>query len=87
MLYSEIIAVNGQIRVITLNVFLLGSFSTLKMEATYSSETSVDFQRTTRRYIPEDSTVRNSKLALRFLPRARCFFVMTVLFMVGHQVM
>jgi hypothetical protein len=27
------------------------------MEATYSSETSVDFQRTTRRYIPEDSTM------------------------------
>jgi hypothetical protein len=28
--------------------------STLKMEATCLSETSVDFQRTTRRYIPED---------------------------------
>jgi hypothetical protein len=27
------------------------------MEATYSSETSVDFQRTTRRYIPEDRTL------------------------------
>jgi hypothetical protein len=25
------------------------------MEATYSSETLVDFQRTTRRYIPEDT--------------------------------
>jgi hypothetical protein len=36
--------------------FLLGYFSTLKMEAIYSSETSVDFQWTTRRYIPEDST-------------------------------
>jgi hypothetical protein len=31
--------------------------STLKMEATYSSKTSVDFQRTTRRYIPEDRTL------------------------------
>jgi hypothetical protein len=30
-------------------------FSTLKIE-TCSSETSVDFQRTTRRYIPEDRT-------------------------------
>jgi hypothetical protein len=30
--------------------------STLKMEAVCSSETSVDFQRTTRRYIPEYST-------------------------------
>jgi hypothetical protein len=30
--------------------------SNLKKKATCSSETSVDFQRTTRRYIPEDST-------------------------------
>jgi hypothetical protein len=29
------------------------------IEATYSSETSVDFQQTTRRYIPEDETLRN----------------------------
>jgi hypothetical protein len=33
--------------------------STLKMEAMCSSETSADFQRTTRRYIPEDSTLYN----------------------------
>jgi hypothetical protein len=32
-------------------------FSALKMEAIYSSETSVDTQRTTRRYIPEDYTL------------------------------
>jgi hypothetical protein len=32
------------------------------MEAIYSSETSVDFQRTTRRYIPEDGTLRNHLL-------------------------
>jgi hypothetical protein len=31
-------------------------FPTLKMEAICSSETSADFQRTTRRYIPEDIT-------------------------------
>jgi hypothetical protein len=31
----------------------------LKMEATCSSETSNDFQRTTRRYIPEDRTLHN----------------------------
>jgi hypothetical protein len=31
--------------------------STLKMEAICSSETSVGFQRTTQRYIPEDSTL------------------------------
>jgi hypothetical protein len=32
--------------------------SVLKMEATCSSETSVDFQRTTRRNVPEDRTLR-----------------------------
>jgi hypothetical protein len=31
------------------------------MEAIYSSETSFDFQRTTRRYIPEDSTLHNHR--------------------------
>jgi hypothetical protein len=30
---------------------------TLKMEAKYFSETSVDFQRTTLRYMPEDRTI------------------------------
>jgi hypothetical protein len=35
--------------------------STLKMEAICSSETSVDFQRTTRRYIPEDSNIYNHR--------------------------
>jgi hypothetical protein len=33
--------------------------STLKIEVTCFSETSVNFQRTTRRYIPEDSTLHN----------------------------
>jgi hypothetical protein len=32
------------------------------MEATYSSETSVDFQRTTRRYIPDDIALENQSL-------------------------
>jgi hypothetical protein len=31
------------------------------MEAIWSSETSVDFQRTTRRYVPEDSTFHNHR--------------------------
>jgi hypothetical protein len=31
----------------------------LKMEATYSCETSVDIHRTTWRYITEDRTIRN----------------------------
>jgi hypothetical protein len=36
--------------------------STLKMEAICSSETSVDFQRTTRRYIPEDSILSKTSV-------------------------
>jgi hypothetical protein len=40
-------------------VSCLAYFSTLKMEATCSSATSVDFQRTARRYIPEDRTLSN----------------------------
>jgi hypothetical protein len=36
---------------------MLAYFSTLKMEAIYSCETTVDFQRTTWRYIPEDVTL------------------------------
>jgi hypothetical protein len=34
-------------------------FSTLKIEAICSSETSPDTQQTTRRYIPEDCTLLN----------------------------
>jgi hypothetical protein len=37
--------------------FLLGLFSNLKMGGICSSEISLDFQRTTRRYIPEDITL------------------------------
>jgi hypothetical protein len=36
-------------------------FSTLKMEAICSSETSDDTQRTTRRYFPEDGTLHNHR--------------------------
>jgi hypothetical protein len=36
-------------------------FSTLKMEAICSSEKSVDTQRTTRQYIPEDGTLHNHR--------------------------
>jgi hypothetical protein len=35
--------------------------SALKMEAIYSSESSVDFQRATLSYIPEDSTLHNHR--------------------------
>jgi hypothetical protein len=37
---------------------------TLKMEATCSSETSVDFQRSTWRYIPEDRTLQQTPVIL-----------------------
>jgi hypothetical protein len=37
----------------------LAKYFTLKLEATFSSETSLDFQRTARRYIPEDRTLHN----------------------------
>jgi hypothetical protein len=36
-------------------------FSTLQMEAIYSSETSVDTQLTTGRYVPEDVTLYNHR--------------------------
>jgi hypothetical protein len=39
-------------------VSCLAYFSTLKMEATCFSEASVEFQRTTWRYIPEDRTLQ-----------------------------
>jgi hypothetical protein len=38
-------------------VSCLAYFLALKMEAKYSSETSVDLQRTTRLYIPEASSL------------------------------
>jgi hypothetical protein len=48
--------------------FMLVSFSaysTLKMEMIRTSETSVDFQRSTRRYIPEESTLQLHKMIRR----------------------
>jgi hypothetical protein len=54
----------------TIPLFLLPAFTlvscsayslTLEMEATYSSETSVDFQRNTQPYIPEDRTLHDHR--------------------------
>jgi hypothetical protein len=39
------------------DLYLFPYFSTLKVEAKFSSETSVDFQRTTRHYNPEYGTL------------------------------
>jgi hypothetical protein len=44
-----------------LQVSCLTHSSTLKMEATCSSYTEVDFQRTTRRYTPEDRTLHDHR--------------------------
>jgi hypothetical protein len=58
---------NNLVRFFSINYIVIGTCfilvsgltnsSTLKMEATCSSETSIDFQCTTRRYIPEDRTI------------------------------
>jgi hypothetical protein len=42
-------------------VYCSAYFSTLRMEAICSSETSVDFQWNIRRSIPEDSTLNNHR--------------------------
>jgi hypothetical protein len=42
-------------------VSCLAYSSTLKMEITYSSETSISFQRTVRRYIQEDRNIYNHR--------------------------
>jgi hypothetical protein len=50
-------------------------FQTLKMEATYSSETSVDFQWTTQHYIPKDRVLHNKELLAKTM-----FFNMSFIF-------
>jgi hypothetical protein len=55
--------------------FLLGLFFTLKIEATCSSETLVEFQRTTRRYIPGYRTLHDLYFRSWFytvIERLRC---------------
>jgi hypothetical protein len=53
------------------------NYSTLKMEAIRSSETSGAIQRTTRRHIPEDDTLHNHrcenlKSYAIYFPRSQC---------------
>jgi hypothetical protein len=50
--------------------------STLKMKAKCSSETSVDFQRTSRRYIPDDTTLHDLRCEnLKSHTRSLLFFL------------
>jgi hypothetical protein len=56
-------------------------YSTLKMEAICSSETSVATQQTTRRHIPEDDTLHNHrrenlKSYISVLCYGRIFYIM-----------
>jgi hypothetical protein len=56
--------VGGELALLAACLKLISSIiytSTLKMEATYPSETSIDFQRTTLRYISEDRTLHNHR--------------------------
>jgi hypothetical protein len=63
--FEEIFRLHFQARRKRISSFTLVSCSayssTLKMEATCSSETSVDFHRTTRSYIPEVRTFHNHR--------------------------
>jgi hypothetical protein len=45
----------------TFTLVSCAAYFTLMIEAIYSSETSVDFQRTTWRYIPEDNILHNHR--------------------------
>jgi hypothetical protein len=57
-------------------VYCLAYSSTLKMEPTCSSETSIDFQRSIRHYIPEDRTLRH-KFCLK--SRVNVYFLVFIL--------
>jgi hypothetical protein len=50
-----------------IQVSCLAYLSTLKMEAVYSSETFFDIQQTTRRYIPEDRTLKITYIPSNFV--------------------
>jgi hypothetical protein len=49
-------------------VSCLNFSSILKMEATFSSETSVEFQQTTRRYVPQDRALQTYYIKVDSLP-------------------
>jgi hypothetical protein len=55
-------------------------FSTLKIVAICSSETSLDFQRTIRRYILEDSTLRMLRCLIQNLSYCFCLYMTHIIF-------
>jgi hypothetical protein len=52
------------------------------MKAICSSETSIDFQRTTRRYIPEDSTLHN-----HYCKNLKSYMTLCVSYEVGTELL
>jgi hypothetical protein len=58
-------------------------FSTLKMEAICSSETSVDTQWTTRRYIPEDGTLLHNLFSKNKIFYFNCVLILSSRLLLG----
>jgi hypothetical protein len=54
--------------------------SILKMESKFSSEMSVDFQRTTRRYSPEEITLHNRLVSAMTTPNIFCMEVIEIVY-------
>jgi hypothetical protein len=68
----------GSMQALLTAYFMLVSclaYSAPKMKATYSSETSVSFQRTTGRYIPNDRTLQNHRCE-----NLKCYNILLVYF-------
>jgi hypothetical protein len=59
-------------------VSCLAYSSNLRMKATCSSKTSADFQRTTRRYIPEDRTLHNHQILRIILSLNELFSIISL---------
>jgi hypothetical protein len=62
-----VLLILGKVSPAFMLVSCLAYSSTLKMEAICSSDTSVDFQQFTRRYIPEDSTLYTHVACIGFV--------------------
>jgi hypothetical protein len=68
VLYRILLSDTGGYEEICRSVLLQAYFSTQKMEATYSSETSVDFQRSTRQCITESRTHHSAFCPVTYRP-------------------